>query len=145
MPSSCCYLQSPRWNGCSRLMNQSRVHAAQARKRTGANQIVPQLSAIACGAQSDSALLESCWQRHFYNLSTFKSLSGAKDQSASLSSTLCTSRYMTQQLHGQSGQFIWRTAGRDPLTWMRIGTPLWEVGLCSNLFVFRTVQNPSRV
>ena len=43
---------------------------------------------------------------------------------------------MTQQSHGQSGQFTWRMGNGVPLTWMHIGTPLWKAGLYRSLFVF---------
>ncbi len=53
---------------------------------------MPQLLAKACRAQSDSAFLESCWQRPLHKLSISKSLSGVKDQSDSLLSTFRTSQ-----------------------------------------------------
>ena len=43
---------------------------------------------------------------------------------------------MTQQSRGRSDQFTWRMGNGVPLTWMRIGTPLWKAGLYRNLFVF---------
>jgi hypothetical protein len=126
-------------------MNQSKVQAAHARKRTVANQAMPKLSATACGAQSDSGLLESCSQRRSYNLLISKPFSGVKDRNVTLPSTLCTSHSMTQRSHGQSGQSIWSTANGALLTWMRIGTPLWNTGLCPSLLVFPKDRNLHRV
>src|SRR6266480_2717572 len=94
-----------------------------------------QLSVTAvCRAESDSAFLESCWQRPLHKLSISKSLSGGKDQNACMISTFRTRRSMTEQSHSQSGQSIWRTASGVPLTWMHFGTPPWKADLFPSLF-----------
>src|SRR5206468_581999 len=120
-------------------MDQGKAHTAQATHRTVANQIVPPFSATASRGQSDSALLESCWQRPWYKRLVSKPLSGVRDQragGASMISTLHTSHSMTQRSHGQSGPSIWRLGCGVPLIWMRFGTPLWKADPYPSLFVF---------
>src|SRR6266487_1166258 len=96
---------------------------------------------MACRAQSNLVFLESCWQRRLHKRLTFNLPSVEKDRSALMSSTFLTRPLTMQQSHSHSGQSIWRTAGGGPLTWMRIGTPLWKAGPYPSLFAFRTERD----
>jgi len=53
-----------------------------------------------------------------------------------MSLTLRTSRSTTSLSHNHSGRSIWRMGNGVPLTWMRIGTPLWKAGRYLSLFDF---------